>query len=208
LWLLTGSPWRVPNRSARAGTLTQIAGRPVRRRRTTTRTTCEFNANSQAHNPPATLSHHAAPRPARQEPHAAPARPRSRGSRGPHAAARSPLVPGGGLDRLVNATGAARLTLGALERQVLRILNVADFLSLTPRLSDRRHPASPQPDRARKITDKPTTEDNDWSHRSQRATPPSGAPSASYVPDNATYRQNKLSLVTPTTVSGLRPRSD
>ena len=143
MWLLTGSPWRVPNRSARAGTLTQIAGRPVRRRRTTTRTTCEFNANSQAHNPPATLSHHAAPRPARQEPHAAPARPRSRGSRGPHAAARSPLVPGGGLDRLVNATGAARLTLGALERQVLRILNVAEFLSLTPRLSDRRHPASP-----------------------------------------------------------------
>jgi deazaflavin-dependent oxidoreductase (nitroreductase family) len=48
-----------------------------------------------------------------------------------------------------------------LERQVLRILNVADFLSLTPTRPARRNPASPQPDRARKIESKPTTEGND-----------------------------------------------
>src|SRR6266516_4303910 len=44
-----------------------------------------------------------------------------------------------------------------LERQVLRILHVADFLSLTPRRPARQHPANPQPDRAKRINDEPTT---------------------------------------------------
>ena len=66
----------------------------------------------------------------------------------------------------------SRAAIRPVERQVLGILHVADFLSLTPTPASPAAPANPQPDRARKTKGEPTTDGNDRSHRSKRATPP------------------------------------